>query len=152
MEDRLYEYIEEPQKLPKLMENYLEEYNASTSKTMDLVFFADAIKHTSRLCRILRSPKGKAMLVGLGGSGKQSLTRLASFMCDYKIFQIELSRGYGLVEFREDLKKLCLMAGAQGESVVFLFTDNQIAKMLQEYNVALFSCHGCSYVVLTNQC
>ena len=36
--------------------------------------------------------------------------------------------------------------------LAFAVTDNQMAKMLQEYNVALFSCHGCSYVVRTNQC
>lgn len=46
------------------------------------------------------------MLVGVGGSGKQSLTRVASFVAGYECVQIEINRGYGLPEFREDIKKL----------------------------------------------
>jgi dynein heavy chain, axonemal len=91
-EDRVYEAVPDPNKLSKLMENYLEEYNESTPKTMNLVFFIDAIEHISRLARILRSPRGNAMLVGLGGSGKQSLTRLTAFMSGYKCISIELKR------------------------------------------------------------
>ena len=46
------------------------------------------------------------MLVGVGGSGKQSLTRFASFVSDTQCISIELTRNYSLAEFREDLKRL----------------------------------------------
>jgi dynein heavy chain len=95
---------------------------------MDLVFFKDAIQHVGRIARLLRQPRGNALLVGVGGSGRQSLTRLASFIADMKCFQIELSRGYGINEFREDLKRLLMQAGAEGKPTVFLFTDTQIIK------------------------
>jgi dynein heavy chain len=125
-DDRVYEPINDNSKLPKLMDTYLEEYNLSSPKTMQLVFFMDAIEHISRLARIIRSPRGNAMLVGLGGSGKQSLTRLSTFMAEYKSFQIELTRGYANMEFREDLKKVFIIAGVERQPVVFLFTDSQI--------------------------
>ena len=100
-------------KLPALFDAYLDEYNTE-NKEMKLVFFWDAIEHISRICRVLRQPRGNAMLVGVGGSGKQSLTRFASYISEMKCFQIELSKGYGYTEFREDLKKLYMMAGCDG--------------------------------------
>jgi dynein heavy chain len=46
------------------------------------------------------------LLVGVGGSGKQSLTRFAAFISDAKCMTIELTRSYGLTDFREDIKKM----------------------------------------------
>lgn len=89
-----------------------------------------------RIARMIRQERGNALLVGVGGCGKQSLTRLASHMCSYRCFEIELSRGYNYDSFHEDLRRLYKMAGVQGKDMVFLFTDTQVGRQ----DVAAFGC------------
>ncbi|XP_056136504.1 dynein axonemal heavy chain 6 [Lampris incognitus] len=124
--DRVYEDLTDMDKIQAVLQEYLDDYNMSFSKETKLVFFQDAIEHVSRIARMIRQERGNALLVGVGGTGKQSLTRLAAHMCGYCCFQIELSRGYNYDSFHEDLRKLYKMAGVEAKDVVFLFTDTQI--------------------------
>lgn len=52
-----------------VLEEFLEDYNASTTTPMKLVLFQDAMDHICRINRILRQPRGNALLLGMGGSG-----------------------------------------------------------------------------------
>lgn len=53
-----------------------------------------------RISRILEAPYGNALLVGVGGSGKQSLCRLAAFLSTLEVFQITLRKGYSINDLK----------------------------------------------------
>ena len=122
----MYKNVIDAQALIPLFEQYLENYNAMAKTPMDLVLFVFAIEHVSRVCRVLAMPGGHALLVGVGGSGRQSLSRLATFVLDYDIKQIALSKNYTRVEWRDDLRIILKGAGIGQKPYVFLFSDTQI--------------------------
>ena len=123
---RNYTEMQDPEKVISVCNTFLEDYNAMSKKPMQLVLFLFMIEHVSRICRVLRSPGGHALLVGVGGSGRQSCTRLASFVMDFSVVEIEISKSYGQTEWREDLKRMLTIAGGDGRPTTFLFTDTQI--------------------------
>ena len=43
-----------------------------------------------------------------------------------EVVSIEVSKSYGMTEWKEDLKKLLRRAGADAKPTVFLFSDSQI--------------------------
>uniref|UniRef100_A0A8C5NZ98 Dynein, axonemal, heavy chain 6 n=1 Tax=Jaculus jaculus TaxID=51337 RepID=A0A8C5NZ98_JACJA len=139
--DRIYDDMPDMEKIASVLQDYLDDYNLVNPKEVKLVFFQDAIEHVSRIARMIRQERGNALLVGVGGTGKQSLTRLAAHICGYKCLQIELSRGYNYDTFHEDLRKLYKMAGVENKNMVFLFTDTQIVveEFLEDINNILNS-------------
>lgn len=64
--------------------------------------------------------------MGVGGSGKQSLARLAAFISSLEVSQIQLKKGYGVPDLKNELSGLYLKAGLKNVGIMFLMTDAQI--------------------------
>lgn len=112
--------------MEKTMIELLDDYNNSTTMPINLVFFEDAMSHVCRITRILHQSPGNALLLGMGGSGRQSLTKLSSHAAEKSCFQIELTKSYSIRDWREDIKDLLLKTGVNQRPCVFLFSDVQV--------------------------
>ncbi|XP_063612420.1 dynein beta chain, ciliary-like, partial [Penaeus indicus] len=111
--------------LSAILQDALTTYN-ELNAAMNLVLFEDAMAHVCRINRILECPRGNALLVGVGGSGKQSLARLAAFISGLEVFQITLTKDYSIQELRSDLANLYVRAGLKNLGTVFLMTDAHV--------------------------
>jgi len=124
----LYCELTDRKKVKDQTEQALVEYNQfNHSKKMNLVLFNAAIEHVVKIHRIITTEYGHALLVGVGGSGRKSLTQLATFIANYESFEIEISKNYDFTAWRDDMKeKLFFSAGVDQKQTVFLFSDTQI--------------------------
>lgn len=123
--EKAYLPVEDIEDLKKVLEDKLFEYNESNA-TMDLVLFQQAIEHICRISRIIDQPCGNALLIGVGGSGKQSLSKLAAFIIGYDVYRIMVSTSYTLNDLKEDLRTMYTKAGITGVQMLFILTDSQI--------------------------
>jgi len=112
--------------LQKLLNDAMRSYNEFLG-AINLVLFEDAMSHVCRINRILELPRGNALLVGVGGSGKQSLARLSAFISSLEPFQIQLRATYGIADLKADLATLYIKAGLKNIGIMFLMTDSQVA-------------------------
>lgn len=62
--------------------------------------FNYALQHILIILRILRQPKGHALLVGMGGSGRKSFTYLAAYIADLNPYSLEITKNYNFNQFK----------------------------------------------------
>lgn len=106
-----------------------------------LVLFDDALAHAVRIARILSMERGSALLVGVEGSGKQSLARLAAYLAGVSIFKITQSKSYGIANLLEDLRAIYKAAAFQPQPLMLLLTESEIRheSFLEYFNQILMT-------------
>ena len=77
------------------------------------------IQHLARVSRILSKPFGNGLLVGLGGNGRKTIAKLASFINSCTTFEIAIHKNYGQLEWTDDLRNLYKTLGIDNKKTVF---------------------------------
>jgi len=124
-DDSIYLPVADYDKLKKVLQEKLDEYNENNAR-MELVLFEMFMDHVSRVCRIIEKPRGNTMLVGVGGSGKQSITKICSGIMNMVLFSIQLTGTYNVNDLKVDMMTMYKRAGVKSEGICWLLTDGQI--------------------------
>lgn len=108
---------------------------------MNLVVFEYAIDHLLKICRIIKMTNGHGLLIGLGGSGRQSLSCLGAFVRETKVFSIEMSKSYERENWVNDMQKMMIYAGVENKESLLMLNDNQVkaSYVLEDINNLLNS-------------
>ena len=123
----------------KMMLETISSYNKEYK--ISLVLFDEVIYHVLAIYRILQEERGNALLIGLGGSGRRTLAKLAAYIAQYQLITIQVSSTYTHIDFREDIKSIYKLCALENKSVVFLLSDDQIifSSMMEDINNILNS-------------
>ena len=124
-EAKIYEDLHDYQTIKSIFNEIILEFKEQYGQT-EIVLFDDALEHLTRIYRVLRLDRGHLLLIGVGGSGKKLLSKLAAFTARCQIFEIQLTRNYHEASFREDLKALFHQVGLKNIKTVFIVSDAQI--------------------------
>ena len=110
---RVYEKVSKLETVKTMAESFLKNHNTDRPNyRMNLVFFNDALEHLIRISRIIGCPRGNALLVGVGGSGKRSLTKLAAYIARQKVFELQINKMYNFSSLMDDVASLFRQAAA----------------------------------------
>ena len=75
---------------------------------------------------------------------------------EYDCFQIELSKNYGVQEWRDDVRSVLLKTGLECNKMVFLFSDTQVGRQGVPHEVVfervIICVHSCTCVVTVCLC
>jgi dynein heavy chain len=123
--DPAYLPVTTMESLKATLDDSLIAYNESYA-IMDLVLFDNAMEHVTRIARIIQTPGGNAMLIGVGGSGKQSLSKLATYICGYESVLLSVSSSFKVEDLKESIRGMYKQAGIKGIPTVWIMTDQQI--------------------------
>jgi dynein heavy chain len=121
----IYCELTDREKMRKVCQDGLEDFNTmNRNKAMDLVLFGDAMEHCCKIHRVITTEFGHALLVGVGGSGRNSLTELATFIANFTIVKLDIPKGYTFEMWRDDLKaNLYLALAYDMQNMIFFFSD-----------------------------
>lgn len=102
----MIEIVQDVSAIVTRVDDLLADHNATSRRPMNLAVFLYAAEHVARAVRVLRQPGAHLLSIGVGGSGRASLARLAASITGMVTQQIEVTKSYGILEWKEDLKKI----------------------------------------------
>lgn len=123
-----YDVITDREKLKEKIQAYIDEYNEISKKKINILLFEEAIEKLTKYNRIISREYGHGLFIGLGGDGRKTLSRLASYMQDFALEEPETKKSIPSADWLEYLKEAFKKTGVEERPTVLLLTDSQLDK------------------------
>lgn len=128
-DDPTYMEANSTDKLRESLGKFVERYNADRTQggeKLNILLFDYFMQHLARVSRILAKPFGNGLLIGLGGNGRKTIAKMATFVNESQSYRISLHKNYGHMEWLDDLRNLYKTLGIDNKKIVFSFSDKEI--------------------------
>ncbi|XP_028393421.1 dynein heavy chain 6, axonemal-like isoform X2 [Dendronephthya gigantea] len=127
--DRSYRQIKDVNLLSQTLQEFYNRLRLSDENfDQPFVFFRQAVEHLSRAARVFRQLGGHLLLVGLGGTGKGSVVKLAAYLENCEFRTLRTLSNYNITDFHEDVKAALCIAGIDGLNTVLFLNDRYLVK------------------------
>jgi len=83
------------------------------------VLFDFLVEFLIKVNRVIKQPFSHGILVGQEGAGVRQLVKLACFLSNLNLSEIQLDENYSLDDWAADLRSMLLTAGVEEKEVVF---------------------------------
>jgi dynein heavy chain, axonemal len=141
---RVYEEVSDYDSLHKILYKFMGELSSdqqkkngattSSSSSVDhqdnrqhnLVLFPEASQHVVAIARALSTGQ-HPLLIGPGGSGRQSLARLAAKVAGFEAVSLASAADYALPQFITDLMSVYQKTGVKNIPCALILTDSQLS-------------------------
>lgn len=123
---KTYDEIEDWTKLEKIVNYYLNEYNAVSEIPMNLTLFRYSIEHLTRVSRSLHMRNGHLIAMGNGGTGRITSIKLAACMAGSQLFHFDFNQNYSIQNWKEDVKNALIATGLNGKHTILLYPDPKL--------------------------
>lgn len=92
-----------------------------------------------KICRVLRMNRGNAVLLGLGGSGRQTLTCLSIHIMGQEKINLEITKGYTQEKWKDDARRILQGAAIEGRNACLVLSETHLKnkQMMQDIDSLL---------------
>ncbi|RNE99549.1 cytoplasmic dynein 2 heavy chain 1 isoform X1 [Trypanosoma rangeli] len=95
-------------------------------RDLNVHIIPESLAWITRIDRVLARPIGHLILVGRPGVGRRNSVHLAAYMLRMQIVTLNMIQGYGVKNFRSDIRQFVQRATTQNERLVLLLDDHNI--------------------------
>ncbi|CRH00097.1 dynein heavy chain, putative [Plasmodium relictum] len=122
--DRSYDLCKNIEELTVFLTEELNEYN--NFYNLNIVLFNDAIRHICKLIRIVDNLKSHALLLGIGGCGKTTISKFSCYISSKTFFEMDFSTHCSDNDIKKYLQNIFHKCAMKNEDIILFLKESKI--------------------------